>query len=102
MHTLMLQVQLLLAALSALLPLVPLEHRGRIAEILETAAKALAFTGVLGASADDIADKLARVRADVEAMAAEGHAVTPDELAAAMLRVRAASADLREALAVAG
>ncbi len=102
MHKLMLQVQLLLAALSALLPLVPLEHRGRIAEILETAAKALAFTGVLGASADDIADKLARIRADVEAMATDGRAVTPDELAAAMSRVRAASADLREALAVAG
>ncbi|MDZ4693453.1 hypothetical protein [Terricaulis sp.] len=102
MNKLMLQVQLLLAALSALLPLVPLEHRGRVAEILETAAKALAFTGVLGAGAEDIAEKLAAVRANVEAMAAAGRAVTDDELAAAMTRVRSASADLRAALAAAG
>lgn len=102
MHKLILQVQLLLAALSAVLPLVPLEHRGRVAEILETAAKALAFTGVLGAGAEDIAEKLAAVRADVETMAAAGRSVTDEELSAALTRVRAASADLRAALAGAG
>ncbi len=102
MHRLILQVQLLLAALSALLPLVPADHRSRVAEILETAAKALAFTGVLGAGADDIAEKLAAIRADVEAMAVNGRAPSDQELGAAIARVRAASADLRAALAAAG
>lgn len=102
MQKIMLQVQLLLAALSALAPLVPAQHRGRVAEILRTAADALAFTGALSAGADTIAQKLAAVRADVEAMAAAGRGVSDDALDTAVARMRAASADLRAALAEAG
>lgn len=102
MQKIMLQVQLLLAALSALAPLVPAEHRGRVAEILKIAADALAFTGALSAGADTIAHKLAAVRADVEAMAAAGRGVSDAALVSAVARMRAASADLRAALAEAG
>jgi len=102
MSNLMLQVQLLLAALSALLPLVPDEHRDRAAEILDLAARALAAGGVVRVNLDDLAAKLADVRREVEAMAAAGRAVSADELDAAMVRVRSASAAFRTALAEAG
>ena len=42
MLNLMLQLQLLLAALSAFLPLVPEDSRARAGEMLDVAAKALA------------------------------------------------------------
>jgi hypothetical protein len=99
MLNLMLQLQMLLAALSAFLPLVPTDHRSRAAEILDLAAKALAAGGAVATNLDDLARKLAAVRAEVEAMAAAGRAVTAEELEAAMARVRAASAAFRAALA---
>ncbi len=98
MLNLMLQLQLLLAALSAFLPLVPAEHRVRAAEILDVAAKALSAGGSVASNLDDLALKLAAVRAEVEAMAATGRAVTADELDQAMARVRTASAAFRAAL----
>ncbi|GAM98904.1 hypothetical protein U91I_02540 [alpha proteobacterium U9-1i] len=98
MLALMLQLQMLLAALSAFLPLVPSESRARAAEILDLAAKALAAGGSVAANLDDLAVKLAGIRAEVEAMAAHGRAVTPEELDASMVRVRAASAAFRSAL----
>jgi hypothetical protein len=98
MTNLLLQLQLLLAALSALLPLVPDEHRTRAGEILDVAAAVLGAGGAISANADDLAAKLAAVRAEVEAMAAEGRAVSAGELDAAMARVRTASTAFRAAL----
>jgi hypothetical protein len=98
MLNLLLQLQLLLAALSAFLPLVPEEHRVRAAEILDVAAKALAAGGSIATNVDDLAVKLAAVRAEVEAMAATGRVVSEEQLDAAMVRVRAASAAFRTAL----
>ena len=92
------QLQLLLTALSALLPLAPEQYRVRIAEVLDIAAKALAAGGSVAANLDDLAAKLAGVRAEVEAMASAGHKVSEAELDAAMARVRAASAAFRAAL----
>lgn len=54
--------------------------------------------GAVAANLDDLARKLAEVRAEVEAMAAVGRAVTAEELEAAMVRVRAASAAFRAAI----
>lgn len=99
MSKILLQVQLLLAALSALLPLVPADRRDRAAEILEVAAKALAFGGALSGNLDDLALELATIRADVEGMAATGEPVGAEAFDAAMGRVRAASAAFRIALA---
>ncbi len=98
MYNLMLQLQLLLAALSAFLPLVPDEYRARAAEILDVAAKALTIGGSVATNLDDLAAKLAAIRADVEAMAASGAVVTAEQLDTAMTRVRSASATFRAAL----
>lgn len=98
MLNLMLQVQMLLAALSAFLPLLPQEARQRAGEVLDIAGTALVAGGAIGANLDDLAGKLAAIRAEVEAMAAAGRTVTADELDAAMARVRAASAAFRAAL----
>mgnify|MGYP001157463792 CR=1 FL=1 len=98
MYNLMLQLQLLLAALSAFLPLVPDEYRNRAGEILNVAAQALSAGGAIATNVDDLAVKLAAIRADVETMAASGAVVTADQLDAAMARVRSASAAFRAAL----
>jgi hypothetical protein len=102
MLNLILQVQMLLAALSAFLPLVPEAHRVRAAAFLDLAAQALAAGGAVATNLDDLAHKLAHVRAEVEAMAASGHAVTDAEMDAALTRVRSASAAFRAALAEGG
>ena len=98
MSNLLLQLQLLLAALSALLPLLPADLRTRAGAILDLVGKALSLGSAVSANADDLAQKLAAVRAEVEAMAASGHTVSADELDAAMTRVTAASEAFRQAL----
>ncbi|MGD9981688.1 MAG: hypothetical protein AB7H66_15355 [Hyphomonadaceae bacterium] len=99
MLNLILQLQLLFAALSAFLPLVPEAHRSRAGEILDVAAHVLSAGGSIGANVDDLALKLAAVRAEIEAMAAAGHDVSEAELDAAITRVRTVSAAFRAALA---
>jgi len=101
MFNLMLQLQMLLAALSAFLPLVPDKQRTRAAEILDVAANALAVGGSVATNLDDLAGKLAAVRAEVEAMASTGRPVTAEELDGALIRVRTASAAFRAALEIA-
>ena len=98
MLNMLLQLQLLLAALSAFLPLVPAEHRVRAAEILDVAAKALGAGNVIASNVDDLAIKLAAIRAEVETMAAAGRVDTSEDMDAAMDRVRTASAAFRAAL----
>jgi len=99
MLNLIMQVQMLLAALSAFLPLAPEAQRTRATAILDIAAQALAAGGAVATNIDDLAKKLAAVRAEVEAIAASGHAITDTEMDAALTQVRAASAAFREALA---
>lgn len=96
-----LQVQMLLAALSAFLPLVPESKRGRAGEILELAGRALSASGAVAGNLDDLAAKLAAIRAEVEAMVQQDRSASADELDAAMSRVRVASASFREALEIA-
>lgn len=98
MLNLILQLQMLLAALSAFLPLVPADQRARAGGFLEIAAKALSAGAAVGANLDDLAVKLAAVRAEVEAMATAGETVSAEQLDAAMERVRSASAAFRQAL----
>ncbi len=98
MLNMILQLQMLLAALSAFLPLVPGDQRSRASEILDVAANALTAGASVATNLDDLAAKLAAIRAEVETMAAAGRQVTGAELDAAMARVRAASAAFRSAL----
>jgi hypothetical protein len=95
------QLQMLLAALSAFLPLVPGGERERAAGILDLAAKALAVGGGVAGNLDDLAHKLAAVRSEVEAMAASGRAASSEDLDLAMQRVREASAAFRAAIEIA-
>ncbi len=98
MLNMILQLQMLLAALSAFVPLVPNHSRVRVGEILDVVAKALTAGASVATNLDDLAVKLASIRAEVEAMAAAGREVSAAELDAAMARMRAASADFRAAL----
>ena len=98
MSNFLLQLQLLLAALSALLPLLPDALRVRAGEILGVAGKALSLGGALSTGAEELAQKLAVIRAEIETMADARHSVTADELDAAMARVSAASTAFRQAL----
>lgn len=93
-----LQLQMLLAALSAFLPLVPDQRRAHAGQILDAAAKALTAGGAVAAHADDLALKLAAIRAEVEAIAAAGRPVSVAEFDAALARVRSASLAFRDAL----
>lgn len=102
MQNMILQLQLLLAALSAFLPLLPQAHRVRAGDILDLVAKALSAGSVAAANLDDLAAKLAAVRAEVEAMAAAGREATAEELDAALARARAASNAFRAAAAAGG
>lgn len=99
MLSLLLQVQMLLAALAAFLPLVPDKHRARAAEILELAANALAASGAVASNVDDLAVKLASVRAEIDTLVKSGASVSAEQLDAAMARVRSASTAFRTALA---
>lgn len=99
MTQLILQAQLLLAALSVILPLAPAEHRARIADILELAAKAIAAGAAVSANLQEASAKLAAVRRELEALAASGRPLGADDIDRVIARVRAASADFRAALA---
>lgn len=101
MPNLLLQLQLLLAALSALLPLIPVDFRSKLASFLDLAGHALSVSASAAADVADLADKLAAVRAEVEAVAAAGRSVTADEFDAVMTRITSASVAFRAALATA-
>jgi hypothetical protein len=96
MQALILQSQLLLAALGALLPLIPEKSRVRIGELFDLVGKALAVGDAAARQLDDLAVKLAAVRADVERMALAGERLTADRIDEAFERVRAASAAFRQ------
>lgn len=87
-----LQIDLLMAALSALLPLVPEQYRARAAEIVDAAKAAIAIGDHLG----QLAQKLAALRAEMEAMA--DRAITSEDMDKALNRVREASAAFRAAI----
>ncbi|MDX2233504.1 MAG: hypothetical protein NW200_03315 [Hyphomonadaceae bacterium] len=98
MHAIILQLQLLLAALGALLPLIPQAGRARIASVFDLVGAALKLGERSADDIDDLAAKLAAIRADVERMATAGDPVTADRLDEAFARVTAASRAFRAAL----
>ena len=96
------QVQLLIGALSALLPMAPAELRARLAGVLDLAAAALRAAQAGAVELDDLVVKLRQARGEIERMVEVGRAVTPARLDEAFVRVTAASAAFRAALARAG
>ncbi|MBI1187735.1 MAG: hypothetical protein GC206_10485 [Alphaproteobacteria bacterium] len=101
MAALILQTQLLLAALSAFLPLIAPESRARAAALLDIAAKALAAAASVAEDATDLAHRLAAMRLEIEAMAAAGRPVSPAEVDALRARLDAARTAFLDALAAA-
>jgi hypothetical protein len=97
MHAFFIQVQLLLAALSAALPLAPAGNRAQLADVLETIATALKLGESAMDSAESLAARFAAPRGEVERMAAVSPHASPDELEMAFERVRSASAAFRAA-----
>jgi hypothetical protein len=95
MHGFILQIQLLLSALSAVLPLAPVNKRAQLAQILQTIASALALGEAAAETSKDLAVKFAALRAEIEHVAALSASARADELEAAFERVRAASAAFR-------
>lgn len=93
------QIQFLLAAVAALLPMAPEAARARIAPVLDLAAQALRLVDAGARNLDELAEKLRRIRADIERLAESGGPVTPTQLDDAFARVQAASAALRNAAA---
>jgi hypothetical protein len=99
MQAIILQVQLALTALGALLPLLPDGGRAEAARILEALAKAVSAAGAVAANYDDLAFKLKALRAEIEAMAEGGAPVGPEGVETAFARVKAASEAFRAAIA---
>lgn len=97
MHAFIIQAQLLLGALAAILPLAPAGNRAQLAHVLETIAAALKIGESAMDSAESLAVKFAALRGEVERMAAVTPHASPDELEAAFERVRSASASFRAA-----
>jgi hypothetical protein len=97
MDAFILQIQLLLAALSAVLPLAPARSRAQLGHVLETIAAALKLGEAAAGAAEELAQKFARLHAEVTQMAALSTHVSAEELDAAFERVRAASAAFRGA-----
>lgn len=94
-----LQLDLLLAAVSALLPLVPAQHRDRAADILDAARDAANAAAAIGAHLGDLSQNLAGLRSEIDAMG--DRAVTSEDMDRALLGASEASATFREALEIA-
>jgi hypothetical protein len=98
MQAFIIQVQLVLAALSAFLPLMPDSRRGEAGEILNSLGRALTLGSVVAANYDALAIKLKILRAEIEAMADAGTPATVETIEGAFARVQAASAAFRRAI----
>lgn len=101
MQSLFVQVQMLMAGLSALLPLVPQKGRARVAEVLDLVGAALRLGAAVSSEVEDLAIKLREVRMDIERLAESGRPLTGDDFDVAFQRVRGASDAFRAALATA-
>ena len=90
MLSLLRQVDALLAVLAAF-PIAGAQAE-QARELIALARGALGAAVALSTQLDDLAAKLAGVRADVEAIAAADRPVTPEEMIAVLARVREAGA----------
>jgi hypothetical protein len=97
MHTLILQMQMLLAAVAAISPLAPEALRPKLVAVFKLIGEALSAVDAGGAALERLAPKLSRIRREVESLAESGKPISADALDAALTRVSAASAAFRRA-----
>lgn len=98
MNGVLFQLHLLTAAVSVVAGAVSPADQSKFACILRIAAQTLATVDAGAEELSARADRLRRIRAHVEALAAADGAVTGDALDEALARVQAASAAFRAAL----
>jgi hypothetical protein len=102
MHALILQIQMLLAAVGAVAPLAPEPIRPKLVAVFKLIGEALSAVDAGADALEKLAPRLSRIRRDVEALAESGQPVSADALDAAMARVAAASAAFRRAARAGG
>jgi hypothetical protein len=90
-----LQLQLLLAAIAAFLPLAPAHAREKISVVIEAVSRILALGAAKASTPDATTRVLQTVRGEIERMAEEGPALTPDHLDEAMQKIEKAAAKLK-------
>lgn len=90
------RLQALLGALAALGPL--MSHSPHLRDTLALAGRALAAAAGAAANLDELAVKLDAATAEVEQLAATGARASPEQFKQALMRVHAASLELRRAV----
>ena len=90
------QLQLLLAALGAFLPMLPEKNRADATHIFDVLGVALTVSATASANFDDLAIKLKALRAEIEAMGEKP--ASAEVMESAFARVRAASTAFRAAV----
>lgn len=98
MPAVLMQLQMLLSALSAFMQVTPLAAKPRALEALSFVGRALSAGAAAAEEVEDLADRLRVLRLEVEQMAQRREPLRPEELDAALARVRAASAGFQEAV----
>jgi hypothetical protein len=101
MQSMIVQIQLMLNALAAFLPLLPEAKRPRVAEAFDLLARALRTAEAGAELVDVLAPRLKALRQEIERMVEAGERVSPERLEAAFAHVTKASREFREALAAA-
>lgn len=92
------QLQLLLAALSAFLPMLPEKKRADATHIFDALGVALTVSATASANFEDLAIKLKALRAEIEAMGDQPANI--EAIESAFARLREASASFRAAISV--
>lgn len=98
MPAVLMQLQMLLSALSAFMQVTPLAAKPRALEALSFVGRALSAGAAAAEEVEDLADRLRVLRLEVEQMAQRREPLRSEELDAALARVRAASAGFQEAV----
>jgi len=97
MPAVLMQLQMLLSALSAFVQITPLSAKPRAMEALGFVGRALSAGAAAAEEWDDLSERLRSLRLEVEALAERREPLSPEDLEDALSRVRAASAGFRAA-----
>lgn len=102
MPVFLMQLQMLLSALTTVLQHSPLGEKPRAREALDLVASALSAGAAAAEDVHQVSDRLRDLRQEVERLAQRPSPVSPEELESALAQVRAASAGFRAAVQARG
>lgn len=98
MLTLLLQLQMLLSAVVAVLQASPLDQKPRVHAVLAAVGEALRFGAAAGEGAQALAVRIGALRRELEALGARETPLRAEEVDAVLARVRSASEAFRAAV----